>query len=150
MIKKINDFTEENIDDLYLGQILSYVNRHFSKFVDKKLSEYDLTRSQAYFLLTLTRKDHISQEELCSELNMSEGTVARSMKRIEDKGLITREINPKDKRKKIIIITEKGRNKVTKIVKNNKEIEERITESLSKEEIDSLKYNLVKLIQLIN
>ncbi|WP_303335592.1 MarR family winged helix-turn-helix transcriptional regulator [Methanobrevibacter sp.] len=147
-MKNIKELTEDDVDDVNVWQLLSIVNRYFSSFVDKKLAEYDITRSQAHFLLSLSQKDHISQEELCKQFNMTEGTVARTMKILENKELITRETNPEDKRKKVLILTSKGSQKVEEIIKYDEKMQNKINEVLQEEEIHNFKITLLKLIDL--
>lgn len=150
MIKNILEIKEDEIDDIHLGQLISNVNRYYSTFIEKKLSEHGVTRSQAYFLLSLNEKDHISQENICKLFNMTEGTVARTMKILENKKLIIREINPVDKRKKVIILTEEGKNTVKNIEQIDKILEKKLDENLSHEKVIELKTILKKIVETIN
>lgn len=149
MSKDITNLTKEDLDNINIWQLIPDVNRHFSNFIDKKLFEYDITRSQAHFLLVLNEKDHISQEELCNRLNMTEGTVARTIKRLEDKKFLVRSLNPNDKRKKVIVLTQEGKETISKINKNNDIMKSRFESIFSDKEIDNFKLNLIKILNLI-
>lgn len=149
-IKNILQINDSEIDEVNLGLIISNVNRIYSSYLDKKLGEYDITRSQAHFLLGLNEQDHVSQEEICNLFNMTEGTVARTMKRLEDKKLIIRQTNPQDKRKKIIILTDNGKKIVNDIKTIDEEIEKDFCKNISKNQLNQLKLNLKKLAEIIN
>ena len=149
-IKNILQIADDEIEDVSLGLLISNVNRFYSNYLEKSLEKYGLTRSQTHFLLGLNQKDHVSQEEICKLFNMTEGTVARTMKRLENKNLITRETNPKDKRKKVIILTEKGRRQVKEIGSIDENLEKEFSSEFSKENLDNLKILLKKLAETIN
>ena len=149
-IKNILQIADDEIEDVSLGLLISNVNRFYSNYLEKSLEKYGLTRSQTHFLLGLNQKDHVSQEEICKLFNMTEGTVARTMKRLENKNLITRETNPKDKRKKVIILTEKGRQQVKEIGSIDDNLEKEFSSEFSKENLDNLKILLKKLAETIN
>ena len=149
-IKNILQIADDEIEDVSLGLLISNVNRFYSNYLEKSLEKYGLTRSQTHFLLGLNQKDHVSQEEICKLFNMTEGTVARTMKRLENKNLITRETNPKDKRKKVIILTEKGRQQVKEIGSIDENLEKEFSSEFSKENLDNLKILLKKLAETIN
>lgn len=149
-IKNVLQVSDDEIEDVSLGLLISNVNRFYSNYLEKSLAKYDLTRSQTHFLLGLNQKDHVSQEEICRLFNMTEGTVARTMKRLEDKKLITRETNPEDKRKKVVILTEKGRQQVEEISSIDENLEKDFSLEFSKENLVELKILLKKLAETIN
>ena len=149
-IKNILQIADDEISEFSLGILISYTYRFYTNYFEKILAKYDLTRSQTHFLLGLNQKDHVSQEEICSLFSMSEGTVARTMKRLEDKNLIIRKTNPEDKRKKVVIITDKGREQVKEIEFLEKNLENNFASEVSKEKLDELKILLKKLAETIN
>lgn len=149
-IKNVLQVSDDEIEDVSLGLLISNVNRFYSNYLEKSLAKYGLTRSQTHFLLGLNQKDHVSQEEICRLFNMTEGTVARTMKRLEDKKLITRETNPEDKRKKVVILTEKGRQQVEEISSIDENLEKDFSLEFSKENLVELKILLKKLAETIN
>ena len=53
--------------------------------------------------------------ELSDMMHMSSARVAMTLKNLEHKGLIERNVNKKDRRKVLVTITERGREQVTKI-----------------------------------
>lgn len=57
----------------------------------------------------LITSDGKRQQDLAISTIKDKGTVARSLKQLEDTGIIERSIDPEDRRQKIIHLTEKGR-----------------------------------------
>jgi len=50
-----------------------------------------------------------SQYDIAAAYHMAECTVAKALRRLEEEGLVQREINPADRRARIVSLTEKGR-----------------------------------------
>ncbi|MBF0714032.1 MarR family transcriptional regulator [Gemella sp. GH3] len=84
------------------------VNKLFNQFYLKNLKDFDLTYTQYLVLLVLWEKSPINLKELGETLDLASNTLTPLLKRLEDKGYITRLVPEKDKRKLIIDITEKG------------------------------------------
>lgn len=84
------------------------------------------------------REDGIIQEELASNVHMNESTITRALKKLEDAGMVHREVDENNRRRKIITVTEKGRDAVDKIRKLDEEWDDKIR-SLSPSEKTELK-----------
>ena len=89
-----------------------------SKEIIRKYREYldpiDLTYTQYIVMLVLWEEDHINVKTLGEKLYLDSGTLTPLLKKLEDKGFITKTKNMNDERNQIIMITEKG-----KSIKNN-------------------------------
>jgi len=82
---------------------------------------------------------------------MNEGTVARTVEKLEKNDLIIRKVDECNKRKKIIYLTDKGRKNALKFKSLDKKIEEKLFEDFSKESIENSKKILKKIaINAIN
>ncbi len=76
-------------------------------------------RGEVFVLLHLLEKNTcILPSEISEEMNISSARVTTILNSLENKGLITREIDKNDRRKIIVNLTNKGRKKA----KNNKKI----------------------------
>ncbi len=73
------------------------------------LESYDLTYPQYIVMHSLWYQDHVSLKELSKDTRLDSGTLTPIVKRLEAKGLLTRQISEEDERKKVISLTEKGR-----------------------------------------
>lgn len=74
----------------------------------KELKEYNLGTGQYIFLLTLLKKDGISQEELSKSYYIDKGTTARAIAKLEQEGYVLRKKYEEDKRANRIYLTEKA------------------------------------------
>ena len=62
-------------------------------------------------------KRSITQEELAAHFHIDKGTVARALRKLEDKNYLFRKVDSKNRRRYLIYLTEKGRNAVPNINK---------------------------------
>jgi DNA-binding MarR family transcriptional regulator len=92
-----------------LGSLISTVNRAYLVFLFQEIEKYGITGGQLLFLNGLSRKDSISQMELANTYHMNQSTIARALKKLEDAGMVKRNVDENNRRKNIIIVTEKGR-----------------------------------------
>lgn len=94
--------------DRSLGRWLSILYRYGHCYLDKELNQYNLRSGQAIFLAILLEKDGMSQESLSSLLQIDKATTARAIKKLEQEGYVVRKPSPRDRRAKIIYVTEKA------------------------------------------
>lgn len=132
-----------------LGFLIANLFNDYTNYMNKYLKEMDLTLSQTRVLLVLGLNDGVSIDCLASKSNIGKSSVTKSVKILEKKGFLTKEIDPQDNRKKIIKITKKGINVQKAAVKINDEIEDSIISKIGKEEIKNLKEQLITLDKLI-
>lgn len=92
-----------------IGKWISIIHRHIHVYMFKELQPYNIGKGQFIFLMTLIKKDGISQEELSHILDIDKGTTARALKKLELEGYIERKQDPHDKRAYKVYVTEAGR-----------------------------------------
>ena len=78
--------------------------RRYKPFLD----EIDLTYTQYIVMMVLWEEREINVKELGSRLYLDSGTLTPVLKRLEQKGLITRQRDDKDERVLIVSITKAG------------------------------------------
>lgn len=78
--------------------------RRYKPFLD----EIDLTYTQYIVMMVLWEEREINVTELGSRLYLDSGTLTPVLKRLEQKGLITRQRDDKDERVLIVSITKEG------------------------------------------
>lgn len=59
--------------------------------------------------LSFNRDKDVLPGDISEELNISSARVAAALNRLEEKGLVTRSIDPEDRRRFIVSLTEKGK-----------------------------------------
>lgn len=72
------------------------------------LEAYDLTYPQYIVMHSLWYKNQVSLKALAQETYLDSSTLTPIVKRLEAKGLLTRQVCADDERKKVISLTEKG------------------------------------------
>ncbi len=72
------------------------------------LKAHDITYSQYLVLMALAEEDGISISALASRLEVSKATMTPMLRRLEVKGLLTREIQEGNERQKIVALTNEG------------------------------------------
>ena len=92
-----------------LDLVFSLANRS-NALVDDVLVELDLTHSLANLLWTLSPDEPpASMRVLAGILDLDPSTITFLVDRLEEKGLVTREVNPANRRVKNVLLTNAGR-----------------------------------------
>ena len=104
-----------------VGRYISCIYRNFHKYMHEQLKQYDLGSGQFHFLMMLYKKDGVNQETLAEKLNIDKATSARAIKKLEEKGYVTRIRDETDRRNYNVFLTEKAQTlkpKIKSILKN--------------------------------
>ena len=120
------------------------VVRKYKPYLDK----LDLTYTQYIAMMVLWEKESLNVKELGSQLYLDSGTLTPLLKKLENKGYITRCRCKEDERNLIISITEKGEALKEEAAHIPAEMTEKWV-NLSKDEIKSMYHSLYKLLAQI-
>lgn len=100
--------------------MIDFVIRHLwhkiSRMYNQKANEYDVSISVGFILLNI-EKEGTPSTQLGPKMGMEPTSLSRTLKTMEEKGLIYRKSGSKDKRKVLIFLTEEGITK-RRIAKN--------------------------------
>ncbi|SDC68184.1 MULTISPECIES: MarR family winged helix-turn-helix transcriptional regulator [unclassified Candidatus Frackibacter] len=119
-----------------IAKYLSIAYRAQASLLNKKLADYDIGRGQYPFLIALYHQDGICQQDLCKIYDIDKAAAGRAVKKLEEKGFIKRERDPKDKRCYLLYLTEKSRNFKPVFLNILQSIEEEIKSDLTQEEVE--------------
>ncbi len=122
-------------DNNDIGFYFSLIKKKMDKHMNEGLKKYDLTKSQQDVLgyLHFTDKDPVIQRDIEEHFHISNPTVTGILNRLEQKGFIERKHNPKDKRVRAIVLTQKEQNLHEDIVKQIHTMESRFGNALGEE-----------------
>lgn len=109
------------------------------------LREVGLYPGQEFMLMQLWQKDNQSQNSLGKPFCLDHSTVAKSVRRLEDSGLVTRSRSKEDKRVTIVSLTQAGRDLKEKVLDAWSRLETITTDGLTEQE-KTLFINLVRKI----
>ncbi|WP_236674800.1 MarR family winged helix-turn-helix transcriptional regulator [Enterococcus sp. BWR-S5] len=120
------------------------------RYIEKEELGNDLAKMrgpQAWALgfLSENRDREIYQKDLEKELSIRKPTASRLVDRMEKNGFITTVVSAKDKRFKQIIITEKALENMKKVESFVSNLEARLTQNISEEELRSFIDTIGKL-----
>ena len=141
----INDFD----DNSPLGGILFILHKNQHKYLNDALAKYDLNIIQALFILRINKYEGLSQKDLAQTFYLTKGSVAKSLKVLEEKNLVKREKRDGDKRKYSLKLTEEGEKLIPIIQKVNQNWEEKMRlYELNNDFMETLKDLTSKAIKL--
>lgn len=119
-----NNKTEENIDFS-----IRHTWHKISRMYNQKAAEHDMTISIGFILL-IVDKEGTPSTQLGPRMGMEPTSLSRTLKTMEDRGLIRRETDTLDKRKVLIFLTDEGveyrRRSKSVVVDFNEKLLERI------------------------
>jgi DNA-binding MarR family transcriptional regulator len=98
------------------------------------LREAGLFPGQEILLMQLWHQDHQSQNSLCRTLRLDHSTVAKSVRRLVDSGLVTCSRSQEDKRVTIVSLTQAGRDFEPKVTEAWSKLENLTIEALNEQE----------------
>lgn len=117
-------------------KMLNNISRSQAVYRHNKISADDLQTTHYAFVLAICREPGRSQEELAKELCLNKSTVARNLNCLEEKGYITRNALPMDKRQFSVYPTEKMLAVLPEIKSASGEWMSLLSEGISKEELE--------------
>jgi DNA-binding MarR family transcriptional regulator len=102
------------------------------------IKDLGLYPGQPEVLRIISENDGITQVELSHLTNREAATVTRAIQRLESNNLIIRELDPLDKRKIHLYISDKGKSMIAKIKALMEESTQFLSSELTDEEIEFL------------
>ena len=137
--------------EIHVGYLLKKITDKLKTKVDAELKQHNLTLSQNHVLIFLDeRGGESTQKEIENFLEVTHPTVVGLVSRMEQNGFLTSWIDPKDRRNKIVKMTEKASNLMKQIKTEAAIHEEEILSSLSEEQRKELKEMLSIIYQNID
>ncbi|AEB75534.1 MarR family winged helix-turn-helix transcriptional regulator [Clostridium botulinum] len=128
-----------------IGRYISHFFRLGSSFLGKEYRKYGIGSGQYQFLIQLYLEDGLSHDELTQRLSMDKATTTRAILKLEQEGYVNRVLNPNDKRKYYIYLTDKAKFQKKDIFNISDKWEQKLVQGLSEKEVDDLIYILRKI-----
>lgn len=131
-----------------LGPMLGHCAHLARERMDARLSRYDVTPAQTHVLLYLNGHGGQSPQcEVTDFLRVKPSTANGILDRMEEKGLVVRSVSGSDARRRLITLTDKGREQQALFLKSFQETERMILRGLTPEEGETLRRLLGLVIQ---
>lgn len=131
-------------EDIPTAPFISILHREHAKYINENCKEDNLSFGLHPLLIRIYRTEGISQEELAQDFHLNESTITRNLKKLEDKGLIEK---TKDKRKKIINVTEKGKKTAQNVMDYDEKWDDKLKTNLTDGEYEDFLKTLRKICE---
>ena len=132
----------------HLGHSFKKLHFLLDQAINQRLLELDLTTAQGHVIGYLTHaKEPPCARDLETDFGLSHATVSGILSRMEDKGFIAIEPDPKDRRVKRIRLLERGNACSREILLRIHETERILSEGFSPEELELFRSYLKRAIQ---
>ncbi|MAD51029.1 MAG: MarR family transcriptional regulator [Candidatus Marinimicrobia bacterium] len=120
------------------GFLMFRTARGMKKMLDARLSEFNVTSSQASVLNTLFSSDGISLSDIGKSVHLDKPAITGLADRMEKDGLVERRRTSSDRRIIQLFLTEKGRNLYNTIETIIIEVDQQLVKGLVTQEIETL------------
>ena len=132
-----------------ISALIKTASIEFDKISNPILAEYDLTASQCRILKFLYSQQTESARvvDIEKECAITHPTVLGLLDILEKKGFVSKVINPKDARSKLISLTEKSKEIQSELEGSVEKIDDMLTSNLSNKEKEQLTKLLQKLLK---
>ena len=124
---------------------LGIIARALDSIANIEFRDIELARGQYLYLVRISENPGIIQEELSELLKVDRSTVARSVKKLEAKGLVQQKAAKGNKKNKEWFVTEKGEKLYPFILAENNYSEETSLQGFSQAEVKALEKMLVRV-----
>jgi DNA-binding MarR family transcriptional regulator len=130
-------------EDLSLQVMLAHKSYHH--YLLKVLKEIDIYQHYQIILL-LSRSGRATQKSLCENLQIEKSNMVAIMDLLESKNYITREVNYKDRRGRLITLTPKSTKVIELLDSLFASFEEHITDEITWQEM----HNCLRVLKKVN
>ncbi len=121
-------------------------DRNMKRVISKKVEDTGVYRSQHRLLMILGKHSDCSQSVIAEKLDVSPAAVAVSLKKLERSGYISRQCNAEDNRINHVVMTDKGKEVISRSIRYFQEIEDAAFEGFSEEELERCQAFLIRMI----
>ena len=124
---------------------IGIIARALDSIANIEFRDIELARGQYLYLVRIAENPGIIQEELSELLKVDRSTVARSVKKLEAKGLVHQKAAKDNKKNKEWFVTETGEKLYPFILAENDYSEETSLQGFSQAEVQALEEMLVRV-----
>lgn len=134
------------MDKKYLVWEVVKIAREHRKAVEKRVCSLGIHPSQHHFLMYLSGNGACTQKSIADAMEVSDATVAVSLKKLEKGGYVEKHISPEDGRSKVIVLTPKGEDVVEQSKLLFEDVDRKMFASITEEQQMQLQEYMEKII----
>ncbi len=136
----------ENPEDIFIYHYVEELVSSYGSYYESNFKDKDLTLKEFSILLRIRFQEVATQHDLVKLFKVSGAYIAKLLRKFEDKNYIVRKEDPENRRKKLLEMTDEGIKKTDEIIEVIQNWEDKVTASISEDEIKTLKEILFKII----
>lgn len=126
---------------------ISIIFRYSHTFFERRLKKYGLGFSEQWVLMYLSAHSNVNQEAITKSFMIDKGSIAKTVSKLEAKGLIERIVNPENKRENIISLSVEGKKILGAMRAVLEEWNSSVYEDISEEEIEVAQRVMEKMVK---
>ena len=111
---------------LPIGKLIMMAARGYSIYLNRHLNDLNINTTQLHLLFEIAHQKDINQDKIASRCNINKSAVARSIRKLEEKGLVERKIDENNRRQNIVSLTYKGKETLNECIRRMDEWEREI------------------------
>ncbi len=105
----LEELKKLDASSLPIGKWIIMIARGQTTYLNHKLNDFGINSTQLHLLFEISKQNDLNQDKISSRCNIDKGAVARSIKKLEEMGLVLRKIDDDNRRQNKISLTEKGK-----------------------------------------
>ncbi len=139
---------DKNPENIFIYHYVEELISSYGSYYESNLKDNDLTLKEFSVLLRIRFQGVATQHDLVELFKVSGAYIAKLLRKFEDHGYIARKEDPENRRKKIVKMTDEGIKKTDEIIEVIQNWEDKVTASISEDEIKTLKEILFKITMI--
>lgn len=139
---------DENPENIFIYHYVEELISSYGSYYESNLKDNDLTLKEFSVLLRIRFQGVATQHDLVELFKVSGAYIAKLLRKFEDHGYIARKEDPENRRKKLVKMTDEGIKKTDEIIEIIQNWEDKVTSSISEDEIKTLKEILFKITMI--
>ena len=138
----------ENPENIFIYHYDEEMISSYGSYYESNIKDHDLTLKEFSVLLRIRFQGVATQHDLVKLFKVSGAYIAKLLRKFEENGYIVRKEDPKNRRKKLVKITDEGIKKTDEIIAVIQSWEDKVTANITEEELKTLKQILFKIIMI--
>ena len=139
---------DKNPENIFIYHYVEELISSYGSYYESNLKDNDLTLKEFSVLLRIRFQGVATQHDLVELFKVSGAYIAKLLRKFEDHGYIARKEDPENRRKKRVKMTDERIKKTDEIIEIIQNWEDKVTSSISEDEIKTLKEILFKITMI--
>lgn len=114
----------------------SVIVRKMRVYADRCMNGGTIGFPERLILMFLKAHGPSNQESISEELQVDKGSIARTISKLEEKGLVSREVNPNNKREKLVSLLPRAEDELDQMQDSYQQLEKTMFEGLTEKDIE--------------